>query len=53
MIGDVNEALDKSIAGLKKVVDFNKMILPDSKDDDEKSDEKKEDKKDDKKEEKK
>jgi len=28
MIGDVDAALDKAVAGLKEVVDFNKMILP-------------------------
>ena len=28
MLGDVNTALDESIDGLKKVVNFNKMILP-------------------------
>lgn len=32
MLDDVNDALEKSIAGLKKVVDFNKMILPESTD---------------------
>lgn len=29
MIGDVNKALEKAEKGLKEVVDFNKMILPD------------------------
>lgn len=42
MLGDVNTALDESIDGLKKVVNFNKMILP------AKDEEGKEEKKDDK-----
>jgi plasmid rolling circle replication initiator protein Rep len=36
MLDDVNDALEKSIAGLKKVVDFNKMILPESTDEENK-----------------
>jgi len=57
MIGEVNTALDESIAGLKSVVDFNKMILPEAKEDEEgkeeKGDDKEEEKKDDKEEDKK
>jgi hypothetical protein len=36
MIGDVEKELDKAVKGLKEVVDFNKMILPEEKDGDEK-----------------
>jgi len=36
MIGDVNDALDKAVEGLEKIVDFNKMILPKEGDEDKK-----------------